>query len=238
MGEVIHGDYSRWTGEDMLHSVTNYELHKGLYSGHNDHNYFEIAHTIRRQFDANGGIYRGRRLYSFVENHDVDRLVNKLNHKEHLIPVYTLLYTLPGIPSIYYGGEWGVEGKKEGANDDLLRPCLDLEQMEAQPPHPELKELLIKLAKLRKEAPALVDGVYRELLLTNRQYAFARILGEEAVVVAVNNDEAPARMEIPCPVAGSSALEILTDETFPIQNGKLQLEIPAGGSAVFNMIQE
>ena len=83
-----------------------------------------------------------------------------------------------------------------------------------------------------------MDGVYRELLLTNRQYAFARILGEEAVVVAVNNDEAPARMEIPCPVAGSSALEILTDETFPIQNGKLQLEIPAGGSAVFNMIQE
>ena len=169
MGEVIHGDYARWTGEDMLHSVTNYELHKGLYSGHNDHNYFEIAHTIRRQFDANGGIYRGRRLYSFVENHDVDRLVNKLNNKEHLVPVYTLLYTLPGIPSIYYGGEWGVEGKKEGPNDDFLRPCLDLEKMEKEPPHPELRELLIKLAKLRREAPALVDGEYRELSLTNRQ---------------------------------------------------------------------
>lgn len=238
MGEVIHGDYARWTGEDMLHSVTNYELHKGLYSGHNDHNYFEIAHTIRRQFDANGGIYRGCRLYSFVENHDVDRLVNKLKEKAHLAPVYTLLYTLPGIPSIYYGGEWGVEGRKEGANDDFLRPCLDLEKMEAQPPHPQLKELLIKLSKLRKEAPALVDGVYRELCLTNRQYAFARILGGEAVVTAVNNDEAPARMEIPCPVAGSSALEVLTGKTFPVENGKIQLEISAGGSAVFKIIQE
>ena len=45
MGEVIHGDYSRWANDEMLHSVTNYDLHKGLYSGHNDHNYFEIAHT-------------------------------------------------------------------------------------------------------------------------------------------------------------------------------------------------
>ena len=81
MGEVIHGDYARWANDDVLHSVTNYELHKGLYSGHNDHNYFEIAHTIRREFDENGGIYKGRTLYSFADNHDVDRLASKLNNK-------------------------------------------------------------------------------------------------------------------------------------------------------------
>lgn len=98
MGEVIHGDYARWANDDVLHSVTNYELHKGLYSGHNDHNYFEIAHTIRREFDENGGIYKGRTLYSFADNHDVDRLASKLNNKAHMFPEYTLLYTLPGIP--------------------------------------------------------------------------------------------------------------------------------------------
>ena len=109
MGEVIHGDYSRYIqdGQKMLHSVTNYELHKGIYSGHNDHNYFEIAHTIRREFEENGGIYRGMKLYSFVDNHDVDRIYSKINVKEHIYPIYTLLYTLPGIPSIYYGSEWG-----------------------------------------------------------------------------------------------------------------------------------
>ena len=48
MGEVIHGEYNRWVNPEMLHSVTNYELHKALYSGHNDHNYFEIAHNVRR----------------------------------------------------------------------------------------------------------------------------------------------------------------------------------------------
>ena len=112
MGEVIHGDYSRYVKPEMLNSVTNYELHKGLYSGHNDHNYFEIAHTIRREFDENGGIYKGLRLYSFVDNHDVDRIASKLNVPEHIFTVYMLLFTLPGIPSIYYGSEWGIEGKR------------------------------------------------------------------------------------------------------------------------------
>ena len=51
MGEVIHGDYSRWANDEMLHTTTNYECYKGLYSSHNDRNYFEIAHSFRRQFE-------------------------------------------------------------------------------------------------------------------------------------------------------------------------------------------
>ena len=57
MGEIIHGDYNRWANPEMLDSVTNYECYKGIYSSHNDKNYFEIAHSLNRQF-ANGGIYR------------------------------------------------------------------------------------------------------------------------------------------------------------------------------------
>lgn len=235
MGEVIHGDYARWVNPETLHSVTNYELWKGLYSGHNDHNYFEIAHTIRRQFDANGGIYRGCRLYSFVENHDVDRIVNKLNEKDFLQSVYTLLYTLPGIPSVYYGGEWGVEGRKEGTCDNGLRPRLVLSEMEERAPIPELKGLLCRLGAVRRENPALADGVYRELMLTNRQYAFARILGDSAVVVAVNNDSNPAHFEINCPVSAGGAREALTDTGAELRDGRIIWEMPAYGSAVFIM---
>ena len=96
MGEVIHGDYSRWANNDRLNSVTNYELHKGLYSGHNDHNYFEIAHTINRLNQLAQGI----KLYTFTDNHDVARIHSKLNNKEHIYDVTMLLYTVPGIPSI------------------------------------------------------------------------------------------------------------------------------------------
>ena len=233
MGEVIHGDYARWVKPEYLHSVTNYELWKGLYSGHNDHNYFEIAHTIRRQFDANGGIYRGCRLYSFVDNHDVDRIVNTLKEKKFLRSVYTLLYTLPGIPSVYYGSEFGVEGKKEWGGDQYLRPALDLEKLSAEPPVPELPELIRRLARVHAEERALTDGAYRELLLTNRQYAFARILGDEAVITAVNNDDTEARFEIPCPVPGTEAVEVFTEKALKTENGKIIWEMPAYGSAIF-----
>ena len=233
MGEVIHGDYARWVKPEYLHSVTNYELWKGLYSGHNDHNYFEIAHTIRRQFDANGGIYRGCRLYSFVDNHDVDRIVNTLKEKKFLRSVYTLLYTLPGIPSVYYGSEFGVEGKKEWGGDQHLRPALDLEKLSAEPPVPELPKLIRRLARVHAEERVLTDGAYRELLLTNRQYAFARILGDEAVITAVNNDDTEARFEIPCPVPGTEAVEVFTEKALKTENGKIIWEMPAYGSAIF-----
>ena len=122
MGEVIHGDYSRWANNDMLHSVTNYELHKGLYSGHNDHNYFEIAHTIKRL----NGIVGDKKLYTFCDNHDVARIYSKLNNKAHMYNVAILVYTVPGIPSIYYGSEFGIPGNKENGSDWNLRPDLNL----------------------------------------------------------------------------------------------------------------
>lgn len=95
MGEVIHGEYARWVNPQMLHSVTNYEMHKSIYSAHNDHNYFELAHNVRRLEAV------GRDLYTFVDNHDEDRIASKLLNPAHLAPLYTLLFTLPGIrPSI------------------------------------------------------------------------------------------------------------------------------------------
>ncbi len=228
MGEVIHGDYSRWANQEMLHSVTNYELHKGLYSGHNDHNYFEIAHTIRRQFDENGGIYRGRVLYSFVDNHDVSRLVNKLNDRRHLRPVYTLLYTLPGLPSIYYGSEWGIEGRKEDG-DAALRPAIDLPKIRKDPPVSGLEEFLKFLGDCRRSCPVISTGRYRELLLTNRQYAFARMDETCAVITAVNNDEKEADCTIRLPIQAAGIRDLESGESLQEANGQLFLKVPGNG---------
>lgn len=232
MGEVIHGDYSRYVKPQMLDSVTNYELHKGLYSGHNDHNYFEIAHTIRRQFDANGGIYKGLKLYSFVDNHDVDRIASKLQVPGHIFPVYTLLYTLPGIPSIYYGSEWGIQGRKEGANDDFLRPQVDIEKALENPENKELLSWVKRLGQIRAEQPALRLGRYQELLLTNRQYAFARILEEEAVITAVNNDDNEAWLSIRLPLEGRKYRNLVDNEIVSEEGGMLRVKLLPNESAI------
>ena len=221
MGEVIHGDYSRWANAEMLHSVTNYALHKALYSAHNDHNYFELAHTVRRTLDM---LPPSVKLYSFADNHDVERIATKLRCKAHYLPVHILLYTLPGIPSVYYGSEFGVEGRKERWSDDSLRPCLDLARMDRDDPHVRLIAALGKLhAALRDE---LVRGDYRQLHLTTEQYAFAR----GNVIVAVNNAEREASFAVEAPEAAYTAL--LGGGTHPA-DGRLQITLPACGGEVF-----
>ena len=232
MGEVIHGDYSRYVKPQMLDSVTNYELHKGLYSGHNDHNYFEIAHTIRRQFDANGGIYKGLKLYSFVDNHDVDRIASKLQVPGHIFPVYTLLFTLPGIPSIYYGSEWGIQGRKEGANDEFLRPQVDIDKALEPADNPELLAWVKKLGQIRAEQPALRRGRYQELLLTNRQYAFVRILEEEAVITAVNNDDNEVWLSVRQPLEGRKYRNLVDNEIVSEEGGMLRVKLLPNESAI------
>ena len=204
MGEVIHGDYSRWANQGMLHSVTNYELHKGLYSGHNDHNYFEIAHSIRR---LNGIVGDKIRLYTFVDNHDVSRIWSKLNNKAHLFNVMLLLYTVPGIPSLYYGSEFGIPGDKQRGSDWNLRPALNLSDFSEDAP---LCRLIKALGRIKKQFPEVTWGEYKELHLTTRQYAFARILNGRAVICVLNNDDQGVHMEIPLPVYATEAVNLLT----------------------------
>ncbi len=197
MGEVIHGDYNRWANESTLHSVTNYHLHKALYSGHNDYNYFEIAHTVKRLYEMGGNRTDGLKLYNFVDNHDVERIFSKLINKNHFTPVHILLYTLPGIPSIYYGSEFGIEGKKEHHSDDSLRPALSLSNFPNAPTENPQTRLITALGKLRQNTPALSYGDYKELLLTNCQYAFARNYNGKSVLITVNNANSEATFTIP-----------------------------------------
>lgn len=120
MGEVIHGDYRQWANAETLHSTTNYELYKGLHSAHNEHNYFELAYSLNRQFGAQG-IYQHLQLNSFADNHDVTRIASQLREPAGLYPLHAVLFCAPGIPSIYYGSEFGIHGVKT-RNDWNLRP--------------------------------------------------------------------------------------------------------------------
>ena len=227
MGEVIHGDYSRWVNGSTLHSVTNYALHKALYSGHNDHNYFEIAHTVK--YLQNMGDLD---LYNFVDNHDVERIYTKLSNKAHFAPVHVLLYTLPGVPSIYYGSEFGIEGRKERTSDDSLRPALSLDDYKNAVEKNPCTALVAALGKVRQNTPALNYGSYAELMLTNRQYAFARDLNDVRVIVTVNNDDNASSMSLP---AGNAAEYVgtLTGEKVPVENGHINVTVSGNSGNIW-----
>ena len=225
MGEVIHGEYNRWVNPDTLHSVTNYHLNKALWSGCNEHNFFEIAHTVKRLYDMGGGRYENLKLYNFADNHDVERIYNKLQNKKHFSIVHILMYTLPGIPSIYYGSEFAIEGKKEKGSDASLRPCLSLanyaDALETNP----ATALIARLGKFRQKSKALAYGEYRELLLTNRQYAYARQYEGAEVIAAVNNDDEEAVLSIPYSGEKTVLTGVLGGKEYPVQDGKVTVPL-------------
>ncbi len=229
MGEVIHGNYSQWANDGTLHSVTNYMLHKALYSAHNDHNYFEIAHTIKYVDNMIGNRFK---LYTFVDNHDVERIYTKLQNKAHFVPVHIMLYTLPGIPSIYYGSEFGVEGKKESGSDDSLRPMLNYDDYKDSINSNPCTKLISALGKIRQNTPALCYGDYKELELQTTHFAYERAFDGKSVIVTVNNSDYDVNFNLPCGDF-KKYVGALSGETVSVNNGRIQVKAPANNGEIW-----
>ena len=214
LGETLHGDYNRWVGDGLLHSCTNYECYKGLWSALNSYNLFEIVHSLKRQFGPEPWtLYKGKHLYCFADNHDVSRAASILSNKNHLSLDYGILFGMPGIPQVYYGSEWGVQGDKRGG-DWGLRPAID------KPEWNELTDKIAAMAKAHKESKALCFGDFGDLVLTNKQTVFRRTFDGETVLVAVNIDGVPffARFNW-----GEKAVDLLTGEEKSVAGG---IELP------------
>ena len=216
IGEVLFGDYNQIVNDEMLHSCTNYECYKGIYSSFNSMNMFEIAHSLNRQYGPEQWcIYRGKHLMSFVDNHDVTRIASILTNKNHLPLTYGLLLGMPGVPCIYYGSEWGEEGVKAPDNDYALRPCFDA-------PKPNtLTEQIKKMIHVRTGSNALCHGSYRNVVLTNHQLIFERKTDDERILVAINASDAPFTAHNG--ELGGTMTDLLTGNEIQM-NG--QLEIP------------
>ena len=217
IGEVLFGDYNQIVNDDMLHSCTNYECYKGLYSSFNSMNLFEIAHSLHRQFGADPWcIYRGKHLMTFADNHDVTRLASILTNKEHIPLAYGLLFGMPGIPCLYYGSEWGEPGEKAPDNDYALRP-----HFEAPKPN-DLTDFIWKLIQIRHGSDALCNGSYRNVVITNHQLIFERATEKERILVAANAADAPYTAS--CGDLNGTAKELLSGRKLDIAGN---LELPA-----------
>lgn len=182
-GEITSGDYNRWANDSTLDSVTNYEVYKALYSCHNDRNYFEFAHSIDRQCGPYG-IYKNLYLYNFADNHDVNRIASSISNEKLLKNVYTLLFTMPGAPSIYYGSEFGIKGTRTPHCDYDLRPCIDLDKIEN--PDTELFEHIKKLSKIKHTLDALKTGAYKNEVIQLEHLCYSMKSENQTVFVLLN----------------------------------------------------
>ena len=216
IGEVLFGDYNIIVNDEMLHSCTNYECYKGLYSSFNCMNMFEIAHSLHRQFGSDQWcIYRGKHLMTFVDNHDVTRLASILTNKKHIPLAYGLLLGMPGIPCLYYGSEWGCEGKKTNNSDDDLRPCFEKAEWNA------LTDTIQKLNTFHTSISTFTYGDYTQLYIQNKQIVFKRCDENGQLIFCMNIDNDPA--EVYFDAGCESGIDLFTNKEIEF-NGSLELE--------------
>lgn len=214
LGETLHGDYNTWVNDQMLDSCTNYECYKGLYSSFNSKNFYEILYSFNRQFGKEQWcLYRGKHLLSFVDNHDVNRIASTLENKNLLPALYAMLYTMPGIPAVYYGSEWGMEGVKNH-NDTSIRPEVEVPQWN------ELTDTIARLAKIHQDHPELVDGDYTQIAINNPWCIYQRSLNGKSIWTCINL--LPESVDIPVNFNGEMK-NLMTDENEAVE-GSVHLE--------------
>lgn len=226
MGEIIHGNYAHWANSEMFDSVTNYQCYKGIYSSHNDRNYFEIAHSIEYSMGQFGNIY----MYNFVDNHDVTRLASILKNPEHIYCVYTLMYMMYGIPSVYYGSEFGIKGEKGRGElaDAAIRPCIELDDIPYR--NDKLLAHISALGAIREQIPAVQTGSYAKMELKNQTFSFKRILDGEEVYICLNISDGDYTFTIDTKY--QKLADRLSGKQINASNGKVQITVPANHSAV------
>ena len=233
LGEVIHGDYTNWCKPEILNSTTNYECYKGMYSSLNDSNMFEIAYSLKRLFNTEKGIYRNLDLYNFVDNHDVNRIASTLHNKAHLFPLHILMFGIPGVPSIYYGSEWGIEGVKKGGSDKIIRPNIELEKMNKKY-NQDLISVISRLSGVWNNSKALKLGTYKEVLVASEQIVFERSFENERYLIIVNSSMDPTTLDLHIDYNGV-VYDVLNNEEFNIVQSDFIIPVPANWGRIIKL---
>ncbi|MGO4957475.1 alpha-amylase family protein [Luteococcus sp. Sow4_B9] len=192
VGEMIHGDYADYVQRSGLDSITQYELWKSIWSSLKDQNFFELDWTLQRH----NGWLEHFVPQTFVGNHDVTRIATLVG-QERLAAALTVLFTVGGIPSVYYGDERGYTGTKYDrlGGDDEVRPIFPSTPDELSPLGDAVQRLHQDLIGLRRRNPWLVHARTEKLELRNEFYRY-RVNGPSGEQLLVQLDLPAGRVRI------------------------------------------
>jgi cyclomaltodextrinase / maltogenic alpha-amylase / neopullulanase len=191
VGEMIHGDYVDYVRTSGLDSVTQYELWWAIWSSIDNVNFHELEWTLGRHVN----FVENFLPLTFLSNHDTTRVASQIGDRRHWSHAVALLGFLPGIPSVYYGDEFGLEAVKEDRpqGDDAVRPEMPSERWQFGHSHPELEQAYRRVIALRRRHPWLADATIEVEQLANAHLVIRSRAreGEESLALALNLSAEP-----------------------------------------------
>lgn len=195
-GEVIHGDYAEIVSVSGMDSVTEYELWKATWSALKEENFFELDWTLKRHNTFAESFVP----VTFVGNHDVSRIATQVGADKAVLAA-TVLFTVAGVPLVYYGDEQGYTGLKEEriGGDDQVRPVFPDSPEELSTLGEALYRSYQQLVALRRRFPWLHSARVETDELRNGFLRY-RVIATDAALVgdaAGTSGEAGASGEMP-----------------------------------------
>ncbi len=219
MGEIWH-DANRWLQGDQFDSVMNYTFRDSVLK------FFAERSIDAATFDARVTkmlvMYRRQAQevnLNLLGSHDTGRFLGYCNNrKERLKLALAFQMTFIGMPIVYYGDEIGMTSE-DGMEEGRAPMIWDREFQDRG-----LFDYVKGLIHLRKRYAALKIGDFRTLSAADGIYSYLRQLGEQNIIVVLNNSTQGGEFSLSIPDEGGAGkvyTELLSQETAQNREGAL-----------------
>lgn len=225
VGEIWEAD-PRWVGEGHFDGLLHYPLREALLDCvlAGGQNVEDFASGVK-QFLS---IYARENVYAMylpLGSHDTERVLTLLGDVTKVKLAFAFIFAFPGAPAIFYGDEIGLQGDKDP-------DCRQAFPWDAAQWNMDLRDYVQRLIDLRKRFSTLRRGEYRPISADNQRgcLIFARILGRETVVIALNFSSAHQHIHFPVGDLGWedgwAVRDLLDGHAYHVSGGSVQLAIP------------
>jgi len=238
VGEVFVSDYSvqsPYLTEAGLDAITDFQTYDSVRRALGG----EATDLSRLAFPpplAERHLARPEARVTFIDNHDVARFVGTSaldgERRTRLELALAYLFTVPGIPTLYYGSEIGLPGGGDPDNRRAMPWDAPGEGADA------LRDHTRRLAALRQQETVLRRGGFERISADVDHILYARRYEDELAVVGLNTSGETIALALPAKVLAVSPARTLkpafgTDQVPRIEGADVIVEIPSRGSAVW-----
>jgi cyclomaltodextrin glucanotransferase len=188
-------------------------------------------HLVERLLSFDHVYHRANELVTFIDNHDMPRFLSIAPDHRALDQALVLLFTLRGVPCVFYGTEQYLVDNTGGGHDPYNRPMMEVWSTEGQG-----FNLLQTLIEVRRANQALTFGSHQQLYVSEHVYAFVRSY-RDSHAVCVLNKGSQTTLTLPLP-GGCLQTELicsLTGTSHSVQHGHVSLSLETGASYLFSL---